>query len=290
MFCILSKKKGCVIEMKKSYVFLSGFLSSFVLLFLLSFLDFYPFNNIWNPPITELKQQEFNQKEEAIKQREEAIKQESESHRNDYVELEKIRVQLKEKEKELDEKIQESKVVYTEFNEDDLEHRIKVNFPIYINGEEKNISSFELNQKTFVDIEQLSKLLNNLSFEWTEENKSLILYERSGFGILNDKGEKYIEVSGLANRYDFLFGELPYTYQPDGRTFLDRNTSSGVTKKFNSVIYYDKKFVYDALFIKQENLINQIEIYLKIIYANETEIMNDPEKKEDMFPYKKGAD
>gem|GEM_PF-1678645 len=283
MSCALSKKKGSVIEMKKSYVFLSGFLSSFVLLFLLSFLDFYPFNNIWNPPITELKQQELNQ-------REEAIKQESESISNEYVELEKIRVQLKEKEIEIDEKIQESKVVYTEFDEDDLEHRIKVKFPIYINGEEKNISSFELTQKTYVDIEQLSKFLNNLSFQWTEENKSLILYERSGFGVLNDKGEKYIEVSGLANRYDFLFGELPYTYQPDGRTFIERNTSSGVTKKFNSVMYDDKKFTYDALFIKQEDLINQIELYLKIIYTNETEIMNDPEKKEDMFPYKKGAD
>ncbi len=266
--------------MKKSYVFLSGFLSSFVLLFLLSFLDFYPFNNIWNPPITELKQQELNQ-------REEAIKQESESISNEYVELEKIRVQLKAKEEELEEKIQESKVVYTEFNEDDLEHRIKVNFPIYINGEEKNISSFELTQKTYVDIEQLSKFLNNLSFQWTEENKSLILYERSGFGILNDKGEKYIEVSGLANRYDFLFGELPYTYQPDGRTFLERSTNNAVTRKFDSVMYGDKRFTYDALFIKQEDLTNQIEQYLNIIYNNEIEIMNNPEKKEDMFPYKK---
>jgi len=280
MSCALSKKKGSVIEMKKSYVFLSGFLSSFVLLFLLSFLDFYPFNNIWNPPITELKQQELNQ-------REEAIKQESESISNEYVELEKIRVQLKAKEEELEEKIQESKVVYTEFNEDDLEHRIKVNFPIYINGEEKNISSFELTQKTYVDIEQLSKFLNNLSFQWTEENKSLILYERSGFGILNDKGEKYIEVSGLANRYDFLFGELPYTYQPDGRTFLERSTNNAVTRKFDSVMYGDKRFTYDALFIKQEDLTNQIEQYLNIIYNNEIEIMNNPEKKEDMFPYKK---
>jgi len=243
-------------------------------------LDFYQFNNIWNPPITELKQQELNQ-------REEAIKQESENISNEYVELEKIRVQLKEKEKEIDEKIQESKVVYTEFDEDDLEHRIKVKFPIYINGEEKNISSFELTQKTYVDIEQLSKFLNNLSFQWTEENKSLILYERSGFGILNDKGEKYIEVSGLANRYDFLFGELPYTYQPDGRAFLERSTNNAVTKKFDSVMHGDKRFTYDALFIKQEDLTNQIEQYLNIIYNNEIEIMNNPEKKEDMFPYKK---
>lgn len=44
------------------------FFSSLVLLFLLSFLEYYPFNNIWNPPVTELKQQEFNQREEAIKQ------------------------------------------------------------------------------------------------------------------------------------------------------------------------------------------------------------------------------
>ncbi len=270
-------------EMKKLYVFLSGLFSSFVLLFALSFLDFYPFNNIWNPPIVELKQQEFNQ-------REEAIEQESKRIRSENVELEKERGRLKEKEKELEEKIQESKVVYTEFNEDDLENRIKVNFPICINGEEKNISSFELNDKTYVDIEQLSKLLNNLSVQWTEENKSLILYERSGFGILNDKGEKYIEVSGLANRYDFMFGELPYTYQPDGRTFLERNTSSGVTKRFNSVMYDDKRSTYDSLFIKQEDLISQIEQYLKIIYSNETEIMNDPQKRETMFPYKKGAD
>ncbi len=52
-------------------------------------------------------------------------------------------------------------------------------------------------------------------------------------------------------------------------------------------MYGDKRFTYDALFIKQEDLTNQIEQYLNIIYNNEIEIMNNPEKKEDMFPYKK---
>lgn len=174
-----------------------------------------------------------------------------------------------------------SNIEYSNYTEENIEHRIKISSPIFINGEEKSISSFELDGIIYVSISELSESLHNLKVHLPNEEsneKGLVIYENSGLSIVNRGNEKYFEVSNLVNRYNVKPGiGLPYVYQSVGRIFLDcKNGNVGVTKELQTA-YFVNGISSESLFIKNEDFKNEKNQYLKILFENEIEINRNPD-------------
>lgn len=148
----------------------------------------------------------------------------------------------------------------------------KVGYPVYVNGEKKDIDAYNYNGYTYVRINDLKKNLNNLSIVWDNNSKAVYVAERTGLGILNYKGKKYVDLACMAERYSG--GIIPYTYSckfNDISNAVNSNNYLEVGIKVNrdidpdsSVVHYPK-----LCYCEYNNIKNNIVTLLKMSYENE---------------------
>ncbi len=148
---------------------------------------------------------------------------------------------------------------------------------VYMNGIEKKIDTYQYKENTYVKLNDLKGNLNNLNIV---ESKKLGIYitEKTGFGILEYKGKKYIEGGIFLKR--LVLADAPYQYMSNLNAIFKTSTKkagsaelalrvkpersiNGIGLEYGDGVYgYLQYFEYDDTKSKLIDLI-------KICYENE---------------------
>lgn len=149
-------------------------------------------------------------------------------------------------------------------------------YSILINGKENDIQAFKIGKDTYVNIEELQESLNNLRVVNFENIISI--YETTGLGIVNYRGEEYIEYTKMMQRYfSDHFEELPY-YSRIERRHINKHGELYPILSFPMVdMEKPETYYYRDLFVSKTELIDKLSTVLDIIHTNELYIKDHPE-------------
>lgn len=150
-------------------------------------------------------------------------------------------------------------------------------YSILINGKENDIQAFKIGKDTYVNIEELQESLNNLKVVNSISNKVISIYETTGLGIVNYRGEEYIEYGNIMERYSAKFEKLPYFSLIEYR-YVFKYPESSPTLYFTRVaMEKPETYYYRDLFVGKTELMDNLSTVLDIIHTNELYIKDHPE-------------
>jgi len=154
---------------------------------------------------------------------------------------------------------------------------IEEGYRILINGKKNDIQAFKIGKDTYVNIEKLQESLNNLKVVNSNSNKIISIYETTGLGIIEYRGEEYIEYSNIMKRYSATFEELPY-FAVIERRHINKHEEMYPILSFPMVdMEKPETYYYRDLFVRKTELMDKLSTVLDIIHTNELYIKDHPE-------------
>jgi len=140
-------------------------------------------------------------------------------------------------------------------------------YSILINGKENDIQAFKIGKDTYVNIKELQESFNNLRV--VNFNKIISIYETTGLGIVEYRGEEYIEYGNIMDRYSVKFEELPYASIIE-RRLVFKHEESAPTLSFTRVaMETPETHYYRDLFVRKTELMDKLSTVFDIIHTNE---------------------
>lgn len=149
-------------------------------------------------------------------------------------------------------------------------------YKIVINGREKQIGALKIGKDIYLNIVELKNSLNNLKVIKSEKEKVLSIYEMTGLGITNYRGEEYIEYSKMMSRYAKI-GELPYFSKIERRYVFKYPESSPILAFTKLPMEKPELYYYGDIYVKRTEFIEKLPLILDILHTNELYILDHPE-------------